>query len=79
MDHTDRQQRAAVADVQSALNEAVRTAAAWGEKAPDEARFAELKRIAGASSALCAQADSEIARLKRLEAGWIELVTRLCP
>ena len=60
---------AAVSDAQTALNAAVRDGAAWHEKAPGDARFAELKSAADATEAACKRAGEELTSLRRLEAG----------
>ena len=60
---------AAVSDAQTALHAAVRDGAAWHEKAPGDARFAELKSAADATEAACKRAGEELTSLRRLEAG----------
>ena len=60
---------AAVNEAQSALNAAVRDGAAWREKAPADARFAELQVAAKAAEAACQRANDELAGLRRTEAG----------
>jgi hypothetical protein len=62
-------QAAAVAAAQAALNAAVRDGTAWREKAPSDARFAELKLVAETAEAACKAANEELARLRRAEAG----------
>ncbi len=59
----------AVSDAQTALNAAVRDGAAWHEKAPGDARFAELKSAADATEAACKRAGEELTSLRHLEAG----------
>ncbi|MEI9902039.1 MAG: AAA family ATPase [Hyphomicrobium sp.] len=56
-------------DARTALNAAVRELAAWREKAPDEARFAELKHAAEAAEAARQRAKDELTALHRIEAG----------
>jgi AAA domain-containing protein len=56
-------------EAKAARNAAVREAAAWREAAPDEARFAALKRAAEAASAAVATAEKELSDLRRTEAG----------
>ena len=60
---------AAVGVAQTALNAAVREATAWREKAPDEARLAELQRAAHAAAAACEEANRRIAKLREDAAG----------
>ena len=60
---------AAVNEAQAVLNAAVRDGAAWREKAPADARFAELRIVAKAAEAVCQRANDEIAGLRRTEAG----------
>jgi energy-coupling factor transporter ATP-binding protein EcfA2 len=60
---------AAVNEAQAALNTAVREAAAWREKAPADALFAELQVVARTAEAACQRANDEIAGLRRTEAG----------
>lgn len=60
---------AAVAAAQTALNAAARDATAWREKAPADARLAELKLVAEAAEAACKRVDDELAGLRRVEAG----------
>jgi DNA repair exonuclease SbcCD ATPase subunit len=61
--------REALAAAQAALNAAVRDAAAWREKAPDDASFAELKRDAAAADDACQKALNDLAGLRQREAG----------
>jgi DNA repair exonuclease SbcCD ATPase subunit len=63
------EKRAGLAAAQSVLNAAVRDAAAWREKAPDEARFAELKSAAEAAEAACQKARNDLSALRQQEAG----------
>lgn len=63
------EKRDALAAAQSALNAAVRDAAAWREKAPEETHFAELKRSAESSEADCQKARNDLAALRQQEAG----------
>jgi energy-coupling factor transporter ATP-binding protein EcfA2 len=63
------EKRQALATAQSALNAAVRDAAAWREKAPDEACFADLKSAAAAAEAACQKARNDLAVLRQQEAG----------
>src|SRR4029078_7791707 len=63
------EKREALATAQSALNAAVRDAAAWREKAPDEASFAELKRAAAAGGAALQKARNDLSVLRQREAG----------
>jgi hypothetical protein len=63
------EKRVALATVQSALNAAVRDAAAWREKAPDEASFADLKRVSVAAEDACQRARNDLATLRQQEAG----------
>jgi len=58
-----------LAAAQSALNSAVRDLAAWREKAPDEARFAELKQAADEAEDARANADRRLAALNTAQAG----------
>ncbi|HWK33141.1 MAG TPA: hypothetical protein VNR51_05625, partial [Hyphomicrobium sp.] len=58
-----------LAAAQTALNAAVREATAWREKAPDEARLAELQRAAHAAAAACEEANRRIAKLREDAAG----------
>jgi energy-coupling factor transporter ATP-binding protein EcfA2 len=60
---------AAVNEAQAALNAAVRDGVAWREKAPADARFAELQGVAKAADAARQQANDEVAALRRAEAG----------
>ena len=60
---------AAVNEAQAALNAAVRDGAAWREKAPADARFAELQGVAKAADTARQQANDEVAALRRTEAG----------
>lgn len=60
---------AAVVAAEAARNAAVRDLAAWREKAPEDARFAELKEAAGAAVRAEAGAAKELAELRRAEAG----------
>lgn len=60
---------AAVNEAQMALNAAVRDGAAWREKAPGDARFAELKSAADATEAARTRASQELASLRHVEAG----------
>jgi DNA repair exonuclease SbcCD ATPase subunit len=60
---------AAVNEAQMALNAAVRDGAAWREKAPGDARFAELKSAADATEAARTRASEELASLRHVEAG----------
>jgi hypothetical protein len=59
----------AVNEAQAALNAAVRDGAAWREKAPADARFAELQGVAKAADAERQQANDKVAALRRAEAG----------
>ena len=59
----------AVNEAQAALNAAVRDGAAWREKAPADARFAELQGVAKAADTARQQANDEVAALRRTEAG----------
>lgn len=63
------EKRAALGVAQSALNSAVRDVAAWREKAPEEAHFAELKRAAETAEAACQKARNDLAALRQQEAG----------
>jgi energy-coupling factor transporter ATP-binding protein EcfA2 len=63
------EKRVALAAAQSALNAAVRDAAAWREKAPDETSFADLKRAAAGAEAACQKARNDLAVLRQQEAG----------
>jgi DNA repair exonuclease SbcCD ATPase subunit len=63
------EKRAGLAAAQSVLNAAVRDAAAWREKALDEARFAELKSAAEAAEAACQKARNDLSALRQQEAG----------
>lgn len=58
-----------LAAAQSALNAAVRDLAAWREKAPDEARFAELRQAAAEAEDARANADRRLAALNTAQAG----------
>jgi hypothetical protein len=60
---------AAVNEAQAALNAAVRDGAAWREKAPADAHFAELRVTAKAADAARQRANDELAALRRVEAG----------
>ena len=60
---------AAVNEAQAALNAAVRDGAAWREKAPADAHFAELQVTAKAADAARQRANDELAALRRVEAG----------
>ena len=60
---------AAVNEAQAALNAAVRDGAAWREKAPADARFAELQGVAKAADTARQQANDQVAALRRTEAG----------
>ncbi len=60
---------AAVNDAQTALNAAVRDAAAWREKAPGDARFAELKNATETTEAARLRVREELASLRHVEAG----------
>jgi len=60
---------AAVNEAQMALNAAVRDGAAWREKAPGDARFAELKSAADGTEAARTRASQELASLRHVEAG----------
>ena len=57
------------AAAQAALNAAVREHDAWRETAPEEAQFAELKRLADGAAAACTRADRELNDLRHAEAG----------
>ncbi|MTD93821.1 AAA family ATPase [Hyphomicrobium sp. xq] len=63
------EKREVLATAQSALNAAVRDAAAWREKAPDETSFADLKRAAAAAEDACQKARNDLALLRQQEAG----------
>ena len=63
------EKRQALAAAQSALNAAVRDAAAWREKAPDDMSFADLKRAAAAAEDACQKARNNLAVLRQKEAG----------
>jgi hypothetical protein len=63
------QKLATVEAAQSALNAAVRDAAAWREKAPDAARLTELKLAAEMAEAVCHKARNELVSLRQQEAG----------
>ena len=60
---------AAVNEAQAALNAAVRDGAAWREKAPADAVFAELQAAEKAAAVARQRASDEIAVLRRTEAG----------
>jgi len=59
----------AVAEAESGLNTAVRDLAAWREKAPEDARFYEMKAAAGRAQAALADAERELAEVHRRQAG----------
>jgi hypothetical protein len=59
----------ALAEVTVTRNAAVRDATAWREAAPDETRFAALKRAAEAAAAAVTGAERELSELRRTEAG----------
>ena len=59
---------AAVAEAQSALNQAVREHAAWRDKAPDEARLDALARAAEAAQAAKAYSARQLSELRAVEA-----------
>src|SRR4029078_2484966 len=63
------EKRQALPTAQSALNAAVRDAAAWREKAPDEACFADLKSAAAAAEAACEKARNHLAGLREQGCG----------
>ncbi len=61
--------RASLEAAQTALNAAVREATAWREKAPDEARLANLRRAADVAAKACEDANRRIGRLREDVAG----------
>ena len=60
---------AGLVEVTASRNAAVRDLAAWRDAAPDEARFAALKRAAEAATAAVSAAEHELSELRRTEAG----------
>ena len=60
---------AALVEVTASRNAAVRDLTAWRDAAPDEARFAALKRAAEAATAAVSAAEHELSELRRTEAG----------
>ncbi len=60
---------AALVEVTASRNAAVRDVTAWRDAAPDEARFAALKRAAEAATAAVSAAEHELSELRRTEAG----------
>jgi len=60
---------AARSEATASRNAAVREAGAWREAAPDETRFAGLKRAAEAAVAAVSTAEKELSELRRTEAG----------
>lgn len=59
----------AVAEAEFNLNAAVRDLAAWREKAPEDARFDEMKTAAELAQAALSNAERELSEVHRKEAG----------
>jgi DNA repair exonuclease SbcCD ATPase subunit len=60
---------AALTEATTARNAAVRDATAWREAAPDETRFAALKRASETAAVAVSAAEKELSDLHRIEAG----------